>query len=160
MTDKIFGKDTKYGNIWKMKRGFWWDDKGNHSIPPTPNGLNFTVNNEIERGKSYLTLMGWLENTNRFTVEVPILPSPEIFYLRIVNHDEIRVKPQTGPSPPFQVPPAPHVLFMDADERIQFVTSLNLNDYEYEPGVTAVIEWTFSYWHEPRPRGRLKILLS
>ncbi|MHA1543119.1 MAG: hypothetical protein ACTSQH_09095, partial [Candidatus Hodarchaeales archaeon] len=78
MIDKIFGKETRYGNIWKMKREFWWDEEGNHSIPKTPDGLNFTVHNEIERKKSYLTLMGWLENTNNFFVEVPIFPSPEI----------------------------------------------------------------------------------
>ncbi|MFW9856228.1 MAG: hypothetical protein ACFFFG_14345 [Candidatus Thorarchaeota archaeon] len=160
MTVKIFGKDTKYGNIWKMNREFWWDNEGNHSIPPTPDGLNFTVHNQIERRKSYLTLIGWLENTNRFTVEVPIFPSPDIFNLRIINLDEIRVKPQTEPSPPYQAPPPPHVLFMDADERIQFVTDINLNDYKYQPGVTAVIEWIFSYWHEPRPHGQLKTLLS
>ena len=56
MTDSIFGRKTKYGNIWKMKREFWWDkdDKGNPSIPQTPDGLIFTVHNEFEREKSYL----------------------------------------------------------------------------------------------------------
>lgn len=157
MIDKIFGKDTKYGNIWKMKREFWWDDEGNHSIPPTPDGLNFTVHNEIKRKRSYLTLMGWLENTNNFLVEGPIFPSPDIFNLKIINNNQIRIKPQAGPNPPYQVPPPPHVLFMDGNERIQFMAVLNLNYYEYTTGVKAIIEWTFSYWHEPRPQGRLKI---
>ncbi|MHA2107803.1 MAG: hypothetical protein ACW99R_08890 [Candidatus Hodarchaeales archaeon] len=160
MIDKIFGTDTKYGNIWKMKRGFWWDDEGNHSIPQTPDGLNFTVDNEIERERSYLTLKGWLENTNDFLLEVPILPSPEIFNLKIINTDLIKHEPQEGPPPPAQVPPPPHVLFIDGNERIQFMAVLNLNYYEYTLGVTAIIEWTFSYWHEPRHRGRLNITLD
>ena len=160
MIDKIFGEDTRYGNIWKMKREFWWADEGNHSIPQTPDGLNFTVHNEIERKRPYLALMGWLENTNNFLLEVPILPSPEIFNLKIINTDQIKIKPQIGPAPPYQVPPPPHVLFIDGNERIQFMAALNLNYYEYTTGVTAILEWTFSYWHEPRHRGRLKILLD
>ncbi len=160
MIDKIFSKDTNYGNIWKMKREFWWDDKGNHSIPPTPEGLKFSVHHEIERKKSYLTLIGWLENTNNFLLEVPIFPSPEIFNLKIINVDEIKIKPQRGPAPPYQVPPPPHVLFIDGNERIQFTAVLNLNYYEYPTGEKALIEWTFSYWHEPRPRGQMKIILD
>ncbi|MHA1945554.1 MAG: hypothetical protein ACXAC6_01010 [Candidatus Hodarchaeales archaeon] len=160
MIDRIFDKDTKYGNIWKMKRGFWWDDEGNHSIPKTPEGLTFSVHSEIERKRSYLTLLGWLENTNNFLLEVPILPSPDIFNLKIINTDQIKFKPQIGPAPPYQVPPPTHVLFIDGNERIQFTAALNLNYYEYTPGVKAIIEWTFSYWHEPRHRGRLKIILD
>jgi hypothetical protein len=160
MIDRIFGKDTKYGNIWKMKREYWWDDEGNHSIPPTPEGLTFSIHNEIERKRSYLTLLGWLENTNNFLLEVPIFPSPDIFNLKIINTDKITLKPQIGPSPPFQVPPPPHVLFIDGNERIQFTAALNSNYYDYIPGVNAIIEWTFSYWHEPRHRGRLKIILD
>ena len=160
MIDKIFGTDTKYGNIWKMKREFWWDDKGNRSIPQTPDGLNFTVHDEIERERSYLTLLGWLENTNDFLLEVPIFPSPEIFNLKIINTDQIKHKPRRGPAPPYQVPPPPHVLFIEGNERIQFTAVLNLNNNDYTTGVSAVIEWTFSYWHEPRPRGLLKIPLN
>jgi hypothetical protein len=160
MIEKIYDKDTKYGDIWKMKREYWWDDEGNHSIPQTPDGLNFTVQKEIKKEKSNLTLKGWLENTNTSSIEVPILPSPDIFNLEILNKDQIKFKSQPGPTPPFQVPPPPHVLFMDGNERIQFTAALNLNYYEYKTGVTAQIEWTFSYWHEPRPQGHLKILLS
>ena len=160
MIDSKFGKDTRYGTIWKMKREFWWDDEGNHSIPQTPEGLIFTVYNEIEQKKSYLTLMGWLKNNNNFLLEIPIFPSPEIFHIKIINKDQIKTKPQTGPNPPYQVPPPPHVLFIDGNERIQFTAVLNLNHYEYTPGVKAEIEWTFSYWHEPRKRGRLKIVLD
>jgi hypothetical protein len=160
MVDSIFGKDTRYGNIWKMKREFWWDEKGNHSIPKTPDGLIFTVDNKIERKKSYLTLTGSLENTNNFLVEVPIFPSPEIFNLRIINQAQIKTKPQKGPKPPYQVPPPPHVLFIDGNERIQFTAVLNLNNYEYTKGVKAEIEWTFSYWHEPKPRGLLNYILD
>lgn len=160
MIHKIFSKDTKYGNIWTMKRGNWWDDGGNHSIPQTPDGLNFTVQSAIERENDYLTLKGWLENTNNFSVEVPIFPSPEIFNLKIINTDQIKWKPQTGSTPPSQVPPPPHVLFMDGNERIEFEAVLNLNCYEYSTGLEVVIEWTFSYWHEPRCRGRMKIILD
>jgi hypothetical protein len=158
--DRIFGKDTKYGNIWKMEREFWWDDKGNHSIPHTPAGLNFTVHTELERKRSYVTLLGWLENTNPFVLEVPILPSPDVFNLTIINTDQITIKPHIGPPLPYQVPPPPHVLFIEGNERIQFTAALNLRYYEYAPGVKALLEWTFSYWHEPRPRGRLKMILD
>ncbi len=160
MIESKFGKDTKYGTIWKMKREFWWDDEGNHSIPQTPDGLIFIVHNKIERKKSYLTLIGWLENKNDFVLEVPIFPAPDIFHLKILNTEQIKIKPQKGPKPPYQVPPPPYVLFIDGNERIQFKAVLNLNYYEYTKGVKTEIEWTFSYWHEPKPRGRMKIILD
>lgn len=160
MIESKFGKDTRYGTIWKMKREFWWDDKGNHSIPQTPDGLTFTAHNEIEQKKSYLTLIGWLENNNDFLIEVPIFPSPGIFNLKIMNRAQIKTKPQQGPKPPYQVPPPPHVLFIDGNERIQFEAALNLNYYEYTAGVKAEIEWTFSYWHNPKPQGLLNYILD
>jgi hypothetical protein len=80
--------------------------------------------------------------------------------LSLSSIDKIRIKPQKGPPLTYQVPPPPHVLFIDGNVKIQFIASLNLNYYECITGVKTIIEWSLSFWHEPRPRGRLKIILD
>lgn len=69
-------------------------------------------------------------------------------------------RPRGGPpNPPPPVPPPPMRFVMAPHERRSFQTMLSLLAYDFVRGADVELVWSFGFWNEPRPGGRLLVAL-
>lgn len=114
-----------------------------------PSTLRFVLS-EPEVVSSGVTVSGELVNEGSAPVEVIVFPA----FLNLVPLGlERRVRPPPG------VPPPPMRFVMQAHERIPYRTALVWSDYVCERGREIEVEWSFTYWNEPLPRGRFRVVL-
>ncbi|MGZ3451966.1 MAG: hypothetical protein ACXVEF_20315 [Polyangiales bacterium] len=96
-----------------------------------------------------IELEGVLINQSEEPTEVIVFPA----YLSLVARGLAH-----RPRPP-QVPPPPTRFVIEARERISFRSMLLFQDYFLTPGQRVEIEWSFTYWNEPLPRGTFEIVV-
>jgi hypothetical protein len=98
-------------------------------------------------------LSAWLMNASRDPQLVIIFPvGTQGFIVRAVS-GIARSRP--GPLPPPPAPPPPLVVTLPAQSRFHLETNFSISDFEWDMSKPREIEWSFLFWNEPKPRGRL-----
>ncbi len=88
-----------------------------------------------------------------FPVAGPATPSGAF---RVIIGSDPRIKIiQSGPPGPPPAPPPPLRFELPACSALPVMGAANLTDLKYTPGISATLEWTYLYWNEPRPSGRV-----
>lgn len=98
-------------------------------------------------------LTGWLTNASTEPQFIVIFPVGTMGFL--VQPAPGTAKRRPGPPTPPPAPPPPLTLILPAQSRFHAETVLSLAAWEWEPGKPQEIEWSFQFWNEPKPRGRL-----
>lgn len=69
-----------------------------------------------------------------------------------------RLPPKPGEPPRMMpAPPPPELITVPALSRVRFQTAIPLDEYEWLPGQPRELQWTFQFWDEPKPMGRLPL---
>jgi hypothetical protein len=116
-----------------------------------PPGLRFELLGEPRVTATSLELEGELINDRAEETEVIVFPA----FLALTPRGLER-RPRMPPAPP-PVPPPPMRFVLQPRERIPFRTALLWSDYVCTSGQEVEVEWSFTYWNEPLPRGTFRV---
>ena len=110
-----------------------------------------------------LILSGLLENAGSTPVRVTIFSGghgaegPFGFFVEPASSCAQRKPRPPGPPLPMQAPPPPLVIESPARTAVRVSNYVLLDEYEWSSGLPREIEWSFQFWNEPRPKGRVSI---
>jgi len=119
-----------------------------------PEQVSFAVEElPVTKGDS-LEVGGWLSNASLESQLVVIFPVGTLgFYVKPING----VSKSLGPLLPMPAPPPPLLLTLPAHSRVHLATTLKLSDWEWDAREPRKVEWSFLFWNEPKPSGRIMI---
>ncbi len=106
-----------------------------------------------------VTLNGLLENSGAAPVTVTVFPAgPLGFYAEPARTSAQRKPPPPGTPPlPMQAPPPPLLVVLPARTAVRVTTDVALDEYDWIPGAPREIEWSFLFWNEPKPKGKVGV---
>ena len=101
----------------------------------------------------------YLENTGGAVQTVVIFPTgANGFVLDLAPGQGTRRPPGPGEPPrPPPAPPAPMVVDLPAHTRVRMVAALNPAEYVITAPPPLLLDWSFQFWNEPKPHGRVSI---
>lgn len=120
--------------------------------PPT---LRFAIDHPVVTPTA-ITLSGELINDAAEPVEVIVFPA--YLVLRPLGNALVPLPPSGPPRPP-PVPPPPMRFTLGPHVRERYEARLALSEYRFTPGAEIELEWSFTFWNEPLPRGRVTVKL-
>jgi hypothetical protein len=128
-----------------------------------PAELVFTPSPKVKAAADHVRLSGTLLNPTGQDVDIIVFPthSGHPLFASLVPSDRwSRPEPDaSGPPMPPSVPPAPLVITVPARSEVSFEGIASLDRVRYLGMPEVEVEWTFRYWNEPMPRGRVKVTL-
>lgn len=140
----------------EVKKEFFQGSYGDILEPPKE--LIFVPPDKHEIENWHTVLYCYLQNPTKEALKVVVASFPAVgespFNLSISGKG-IKIK---KPLPPPE-PPPPFEYTIPAETQLEFRSSLYLEDYFYEKGQEAELEWWFSYWKGKKPSGKIKIKL-
>ena len=106
-----------------------------------------------------VTLNGLLENSGTAAVTVTVFPAGPLGFYAEPSHTSAQRKPLPPGMPPLpmQAPPPPLIIELPARTAVRVTTDVALDDYDWAPGVPREIEWSFLFWNEPKPKGKVSV---
>jgi hypothetical protein len=105
-----------------------------------------------------VVLTGLLENAGETPVTVTVFATgPLGFHAEPANTSARRKPPIGALSPPMQAPPPPLIIELPPMTAIRVTTDVLVNEYDWTPGAPREIDWSFLFWNEPRPKGRVGV---
>jgi len=117
--------------------------------------VSFTLEGGVVQDKDRIGLTGWIRNTAAEPRLVVIFPVGNTGF--IIQPAPGTVKKRLGPPIPPSAPPPPLAVTLPANSHVRLEAALYLADWEWNPDVPRAIEWSYQFWTEPKPRGRLAI---
>ena len=125
-----------------------------------PAGVSFRIDGApVLRGR-YVRLTGLLLNATAVGQEVVVFPAgPLGFYVGPAS-EQLGPKPPPPPGtflPPPPVPPPPLVLELPPMTQVRISSEFAPDDYVWLGPAPRELEWSFLFWNEPKPRGRLPV---
>jgi len=135
------------------------------AVPPE---LSFAFGGLVVAGPDSVEVSGRLTHPLPRESVVVVFPAPGTgpFYARFVAQpgfdwyrpdDPERPKDLPPPQPP--VPPPPVELVLPPECVVVFTTVLRLKPMKYAGAPEVEVEWSFLFWNEPKPKGRLSVRL-
>lgn len=121
-----------------------------------PESLRFVVGSPRVTARA-IELEGTLHNDEGADVEVICFPA--YLHLQPLGDAMVAKPPPSGLPRPPPVPPPPVRFVLGPRASHAFAARLALDDYAFTPGSEAEIEWSFTYWNPPLPRGRFRVTL-
>ena len=119
-----------------------------------PEQIDFTIEELPVIEGDYLQVGGWLSNASPAPQRVVVFPVGNLgFYVNPITGTAKNL----GPLLPMPAPPPPLLLTLPALSRTRLTTTLKLSDWEWDKQKPKEIEWSFLFWNEPKPRGRMTI---
>jgi hypothetical protein len=119
--------------------------------------LTFALDGEPTRQGDQVRLAGWLTNASDEPQLVILFPiGAHGFIVEPAPGTATRL-PRPGPPMPPPAPLPPERFTMPAQSRVRFETGLMLLDYTWDAGKPRELWWSFQFWDEPKPQGRLPI---
>lgn len=100
-------------------------------------------------------LAGWLINASAEPQLVVIYPAGFLGFLLQPESGTAKARP--GPPMPPPAPLPPMALTLPAHSRFHIETTRSLVDWEWDRDKPREIGWSFNFWGNLRPRGRLPI---
>ena len=123
--------------------------------------LPLAVSFEFEDGKAVdsnrFVVSGWLINRSDEPQTVVIFP---IGYFGLVALPALGVAeklPVPGPPMPPPAPLPPMSLTMPEHSRLHLENTMVLDSWRWNAGNAREIEWSFQFWNEPKPNGKVLI---
>jgi hypothetical protein len=108
-------------------------------------------------------LRGLLENAGRTPIAITVFSGghgaagPFGFFVEPAISCARRKPHPPGPPLPMQAPPPPLVIELPARTAVRVWNDVQLAEYDWIPNVPREIEWSFHFWNEPRPSGKVSI---
>jgi hypothetical protein len=124
-----------------------------------PAGVSFHVDSPPVRHNGRIELTGYLENRGSATQAVVIFPTgANGFFLDLAPGQGTPRPPEPGAPPrPPPVPPPPRVVDLPAHTRVRMVAALDPAEYVIPASPRLLLDWSFQFWNEPKPRGRVSV---
>jgi hypothetical protein len=117
--------------------------------------VGFELDGGVRRDGDRVSLAGWIVNASAEPQLVVIFPVGTLGFL--VQPAHRTVKRRLGPPMPPPAPPPPLGITLPAQSRMRLESAIYLSDWEWNTEVPREIEWTFQFWMEPKPKGRLLV---
>jgi hypothetical protein len=126
------------------------------TVPPT---VSFRLDGPPVKNGLSVVLNGLLENSGPVRVAVTVFPAgPLGFYAEPTHTSAQRKPPPPGTPPlPMQAPPPPLIIELPARTAVRVTTEVALDDYDWKPGLPREIEWSFLFWNDPKPKGKVSV---
>lgn len=124
-------------------------------LPPS---VSFAVEGATRKG-DVVEVTGWLSNSAAAPETIVVFPAgPLGFFAEPAPASAVKLPPPPGgpPRPP-PVPPPPEWVTLPAESRVKVTTSFRLSEWQWKSGAPRELEWSFLFWNEPKPRGRLPV---
>ncbi len=125
-----------------------------------PAGVSFRIDGApVLRGR-YVRLNGLLVNATAAAQKVVIFPAAPLGFYVAPASDQIGPKPPPPPGtrlPPPPVPPPPLVIELPPMTQVRIFSEFAPDDYVWLGPEPHELEWSFLFWNEPKPRGRLPV---
>ena len=129
--------------------------------------LVFTPGPSARVENGFVWLSGVLANTGEQDAEVIVFPvGPGGFFAQLITGDALRWYALDDPErprnlPPRQppAPPPPLAYVLPARSEVAFAMGLDLAPMKYRGAPEVEVEWSFLFWNEPNPKGRMKVRL-
>jgi hypothetical protein len=103
-------------------------------------------------------LNGLLENSGPAPLTVTVFPAGPLGFYAEPTHSSAQRKPRPpGPPLPMQAPPPPLIIELPARTAVRVTTDVALDEYDWTPGAPREIEWSFLFWNEPKPKGKVTV---
>jgi hypothetical protein len=127
-----------------------------------PEGVSFRVEGEPRRGpRKLVELDGVLSNASSQEQSITVFPvGPLGFALSLAPGQDLVRKPRTGPPMPPPVPPPPLVISLPAQAQVRLKTVFDAGEYELPAGGALELQWTYYFWNEPQPQGRVRVRIE
>ena len=106
-----------------------------------------------------MILNGLLENSGPAPVTVTVFPAGPLGFYAEPAHASAQRKPLPPGTPPLpmQAPPPPLIIELPGRTAVRVTTDVALDDYDWTPGAPREIEWSFLFWNEPKPKGKVSV---
>jgi hypothetical protein len=129
------------------------------TVPRGPAGVSFRLDGPPEREGQTVTVRGLLVNAGRTAVTITVFPAgPLGFYLDAAYGSGKRKPLPPGQPPlPMQAPPPPLLIELPPKTAVRVFNYVLLDDFDWTPGVQREIEWSYEFWNEPKPTGRVRV---
>lgn len=124
-----------------------------------PAGVSFRIDGAAVVEGEYVRASGLLTNSTEVAQRVVVFPAgPLGFYVGPApGSGRARPPPAGMPPMPPPVPPPPLVIELPARTQVKLSSGFSLAGYEWIGPEPHELEWSFLFWNEPKPRGRLPI---
>jgi hypothetical protein len=123
-----------------------------------PAEVGFEIEGVQVNGDQVL-VAGWLFNRSLEPQQVVLFPvGPLGLVVQPAPGTATRLPPRPGEPPRMMpAPPPPEFLVLPAQSRVRVQAGLSLADYSWDAAKPRELEWSYQFWDEPKPRGRLPL---
>jgi hypothetical protein len=124
-----------------------------------PAGVSFRIDGDAVVEGEYVRARGLLANATEVAQQVVVFPAGPFGFYVAPAPGAARARPPPPGTPPMPppVPPPPLVIELPARTQVKLSSGFSLSGYEWIGPEPHALEWSFLFWNEPKPRGRLAI---